>query len=260
MNNKQNKQDLHLHTTYSDGKNTPEQMIIAALKKNFHTIAITDHMPLPFPDNCSMNYKKLIDYRRELFLLQQKYKNQINILVGLELDYLPHHLTWTKNIVNLEWDILIGSVHFFSITNQLQTPLIVDQSAETFQKILTTHFSNNIKKLVKDYYNLVKQSLQTNWFKIVGHIDLIKKYNNNNRFFNDKDNWYKKELETTLELVSKHQLTLEINTAGLNKPIQEAYPSNWIIDYCQNKKIPLSITSDAHEEQQIGQHFSQFSI
>jgi len=40
MNHKQN---LHIHTTYADGKDTPEQMILTAIERDFDSIGFSEH-------------------------------------------------------------------------------------------------------------------------------------------------------------------------------------------------------------------------
>lgn len=75
-------QDLHNHTTYSyDGVNTPEEIIKNAISKGIDIIGISDHQ-------FSIG-NKLSSYIEEINYLKEKYKNEINVLCGLEIGLRP---------------------------------------------------------------------------------------------------------------------------------------------------------------------------
>ena len=76
--------DLHMHTTWSDGKNTPEEMILEAIRLGLETVGISDHSS---GDPCGMTLEQSADYRAEIAALKEKYAGQIRVLCGLERDY-----------------------------------------------------------------------------------------------------------------------------------------------------------------------------
>lgn len=102
--------DLHLHTRWSDGINTPEEMVKEAIKMGYEYIAITDHSKSEHVAN-GMDEKRLGKYLDELSGLQRKYKGKINILKGSEVDILKDgSLDYSDRILG-ELDIVIASVH-----------------------------------------------------------------------------------------------------------------------------------------------------
>lgn len=252
------KSDYHLHTLYSDGISTAEEMILGALGKNFRKIAFTDHMPLPFSDKCAIKIENLNLYRAEIAEFKKKYAGKIEILLGLEVDYLPDYLDWIQKIVKKKWDFLLASVHFFTRQKQKKN-FAVDMNERQFQEALAEGFSGSIKALCEDYYITLQKAASTGWFDAVGHFDLVKKFNKKqNPFFSEQESWYKKLVLDTLNVVSKNNLKIEINMSGLDKPVSEQYPSLWIVRKCKKKGIPLIMGSDAHKAEDIGKNFESF--
>lgn len=247
--------DLHTHTTYSDGKHTPREMIQHAIQLGIKKIAITDHMPLPFEDPCAMPRAQLEAYREEVSRLKQEFSDHIEVLLGLEFDYLPNHLPWLEEILSFDWDWKIGSIHFFHLP-KASNPVWVDGTTEEFEHALQEYFGNDIQALCGNYFHALQQTIQTGYFDLVGHLDLVKKNNAEERFFQENAPWYVELVEQTLQLIQKQSLTVEINTAGLYKPVQQSYPSYWIIQRCQELNIPLIYSSDAHQKDQLIRDFT----
>jgi DNA polymerase (family X) len=102
--------DLHIHTNWSDGKYSLEEMISSAISHNLSNIAFTDHSPYVlsprYQDDTYFNDQHvLIDY------LNEKYQSQITILKGVEVDILPNgDLDLTEEMLQ-KMDIVIASMH-----------------------------------------------------------------------------------------------------------------------------------------------------
>ena len=64
--------DLHMHTVFSDGKNTPEEMVEEAIRLGLDTVGISDHSHL---DPCGMTLEAGAEYRAELARLKKKYSD-----------------------------------------------------------------------------------------------------------------------------------------------------------------------------------------
>ncbi|HLC65644.1 MAG TPA: DNA polymerase/3'-5' exonuclease PolX [Candidatus Nanoarchaeia archaeon] len=102
--------DLHLHTRWSDGFNTTEEVVKEAVKLGYEYIAITDHSKSEHVAN-GMDEKRLRKYLDELRVLQRKYRGKMNILKGSEVDILKDgSLDYSGKILE-ELDIVIASVH-----------------------------------------------------------------------------------------------------------------------------------------------------
>ena len=93
--------DLHMHTVFSDGKNTPDEMIREAIRRGFHTVGISDHSS---GDPCGMTLAESVTYRSEISRLKEEYAGKIRVLCGLERDFMTDDFA--------EYDYTIGSVHW----------------------------------------------------------------------------------------------------------------------------------------------------
>lgn len=100
-------QNLHTHTVFSDGKNTPEEMVLGAVRAGCTSLGFSEHSPLaPFydPDRYAMEAADLPAYRSEILRLREKYAGQLEVYLGLEQDY-------DSPAPGPDFDYLIGSVH-----------------------------------------------------------------------------------------------------------------------------------------------------
>ena len=103
MNNKQN---LHIHSTYADGKDTPEEMILEAINRNFASIGFSEHSYMCFSDYpYQMTVSDTEKYKQEIKALKEKYKGKIDIFCGMEFEMY-------SDVPTNGFDYLIGSVHY----------------------------------------------------------------------------------------------------------------------------------------------------
>jgi len=102
--------DLHVHSNWSDGKNTIEEMICAAIIRGLSSIAITDHSPLVLKPRYT-NSKYFLSQHEEIDGLINKYRNQITILKGVEVDILPDGSLDLPEELLRSMDIVIASLH-----------------------------------------------------------------------------------------------------------------------------------------------------
>ena len=98
--------NLHTHTTYCDGKNTPEEIILQAIENGMETLGFSEHSTFPFDKvEYSLREEKINTYRKEIIKLRTQYGDRIHILLGLEQDvYSP--------IQPVGYEYLIGSLHY----------------------------------------------------------------------------------------------------------------------------------------------------
>lgn len=246
--------DLHMHSNYSDGTDTIENLVKSAIEKGLTTISITDHMPLPFNPWYSVSMDELQSYRDEIDRMQTLYGDKLTILKGLEIEYMPQISDWIESIVDMGWDYLIASVHCFLIDN---SHYMVNENEKQFNKTLDKVFKGDIRAFCSQYYHFVQQAVSTGWCHSVGHLDVIKKYNYSNQYFDEQSLWYQKLIEETLDVIKACKLKMEMNTAGFIHPVGKAYPSPWIIKAAIKKGIPIVLGSDSHSPKTLGQYFAQ---
>lgn len=250
------------HTqTIAHGLDQPllvQKTIEAACDLGLKQLCLTDHYPLPlgFEDptpekDCSMPWETYFGtYLNDVATLQNSFSKKIDIRFGAEFDWLPDYETWTREqTLKRPYDYLIGSVHF--LRDQTGKYWLLDYSEEMF--IQATKAFGGIENLIKSYYREMRSMVNSSLFDGVGHLDLIKKYNPQvNQLFDENEFWYQKEVKQTLDEIAKSGMTMEINTAGLQKKCQATYPSSWILKEAKKRNIEITIGSDAHKPEEIG--------
>jgi len=241
------KVNYHTHTTGSDGKLKPEELIKLAIKKKFDVLGITDHYHHPpgFRDWGNEYYSD--EHYLELKRLKKKYKSKIKILVGVEFDWIEKYKDWIiRESKKRDYDYKLVSMHFL-IVGEDSVP--IDNTEETFVEILEK--VGSIQKFVKIYYSSLRDGINTGCFDVVAHFDLIKLWNKDGKYFSGEEDWYRKEIMKTLKLIKKKNMKMDLNTSGLRKPCGESYPSKWIIDEAKKLGIKFLVGTDVHKAEEL---------
>ena len=247
----------HTHTFYSDGAKSPEEMILKAIDLGLDSIGISDHAPIKEdPTHWNMKEEDLLQYFVDLKVLKEKYKDKIDVLLGLEIDYIPNIISAQSDYLQAKlFDYHIGSVHF---VGNLDDGTLWDFEGTKTQiaKGLSEIFDNDVKKMVQQYYLLIREMIEISKPNIVGHLDRIKIINRIYDYFDEQADWYQYEIEETLNLIAAKGCIMEINTKGMyRKGDKEPYPSLWIIEKAKSKKIPMHIAADAHHPKYLIERF-----
>jgi histidinol-phosphatase (PHP family) len=241
------KVNYHMHTTISDGKVKPEELIKLCIRNKFDTIAITDHYRFPpgFRDFGNNRYSD--NHYKILNSLKKKYQKQINILVGVEFDWIEGYEQWIKKETKKrKYDYKLISIHFLKVGDEY---FPIDYSKDLYDEMITKF--GGIKKLVINYYSNLRKAINLGLYDAVGHLDLIKIWNKNHFYFNEKEKWYVSEIQKTLEAIKQKKMIIDFNTKGLRTPCGEQYPSGWIIKEAMNKGIKMRIGTDTHKKEEI---------
>ncbi len=225
--------DLHNHTTFCNHANgTMEEYILKAIDLGIDIFGFSDHAPMDFDPKYRMTFKEKKFYEMQIAQLQEKYKNQIKILLGYEVDYLDNHIS--ADVMKTKVDYFIGSVHF------------IHEWGFDNPEFIGVYKDKDIDTIWEEYFKAIQVMAKSNLFDIVGHIDLIKVFN----FMPKKE--IKQIANSALREIKKSNMVLEINPAGLRKPIGEQYPSSELLELAFELDIPITFGSDAHEIEQIG--------
>jgi len=251
------KSNFHMHTIFSDGKDNPEDCILVALDKGMESIGFSDHVPAPTLNHWSMKAEQVTNYLKEITRLKKKYAKQIEVYTGFEMDYW---VTENKNII-LEYianaDYTIGSVHYI-YDKESAKYYSVDGSAEDVKTTFAVLGRGDNRICVEAYYLELIRVIRQYKPDIVGHLDIIKKRNQGDIYFSENEKWYKKLIDMVLDEIALSQRIVEVNTGSLLcKVLKDTYPSNWILEKCCQRKIPIVLNSDAHQAQDIDGFFGE---
>lgn len=249
--------NLHTHTLFCDGKYKPEAYVLEAINKKMTALGFTCHSPLPFENSYSIKEYNVEKYVSEIRMLQEKYKNRIQVFLSFEFDYIPG-LSENINLLKqkITADYVIGSVHL--IRNKKNGKLwFIDGPEKNYINGIKEVFGNDIKLAVKTYYDQISEMVLTQKPDIIGHIDKIKMHNRN-RFFSEGEDWYRIIVNRLLDVVQLRGSIIEVNTRGkYKKRCDSLYPGIHILKEIHKRKIPVTISSDAHLPWELISYFDE---
>ena len=231
--------NFHTHTCLCDGADTPEDMVRAALEKGFDHLGFSGHVDLsPTMD--------IPAYQKEIRRLQQKYAGQIEILLGGEFDLIFPH----PEISGFEYRI--GSCHYVEPAGE---PIPVDLSAEMLEKALKEYYGGDGYALCRDYYRREAMVAERLSCDVIGHFDLILKYNGELGFVEEEDPRYLGPAMETLEVLTGCGAAFEINTRQIRRG--RMYPARRLLRQLREWKAELLISSDAHRAEELDHGFAE---
>lgn len=229
--------NIHTHTVYCDGKNTPEEMILSAIEKGFSSLGFSGHAYMPHNDTYCMSPDKTLKYIDEINTLKEKYKDKIEIYLGCECDL-------TSIIDRPKYDYIIGSVHFAKAADGALCE--VDHSEDMFINYVNNYFDGDYLKFAKSYYESVAQigKLKPD---IVGHVDLIVKYNEGNKYFDQTCKKYLDMAFDAIDAIMPDCDLFEINTGAISRGYNTIYPAPPLLKRLCEKGARITLTSDCHD-------------
>ena len=98
-------EDFHIHTTFCDGSDSPEEILRAAIFLGMKRIGFSCHNYTYFDESYCIKKDKIKDYKAEIRFLAEKYRDKIEVFCGTETDYYSDESTE-------DFDYVIGSVHY----------------------------------------------------------------------------------------------------------------------------------------------------
>jgi len=249
--------NYHTHTLFCDGSNEPEQYVLSAVEKNMKIIGFSAHASVPFKNEWSLKTADIKSYHKEIESLKKKYHSKIQVLNGLEIDYIPGITKpFSFFYKNFMLDYSIGSVHLVKLPTHNKL-WFIDGAIRNFDKGLAEIFDNNIEKAVGAYYEQIQEMVLKEKPDIIGHLDKIK-MNNKKRFFDEGEKWYRKLVDKTLDVIAQSNCIVEVNSRGVYTGKSDSFfPSVFVLEKCYILGIPLMINSDAHKPEQLTLKFKE---
>ena len=241
------RQNLHTHCTYCDGKNTLEEMVLAAIDKGFSSLGFSSHCfsNLSY-DECGI--KTAADYEAylsEVEALKQKYKNQISIYKGIELESRIKDELYPNTDPRLDYSI--GSIHWFYLDSRHWE---VDYKAEIL--LQAKEAFGGFRPLIESYYNEVIEFAKHSSYSITGHIDLVTKFSELNSFGFENESWYRDAALSAAESVVKSGKLVEVNTGAISRGYRTTpYPAPFILKRLAELNAPIIVTTDCHSANNI---------
>lgn len=240
--------DLHTHCTFCDGKDTPERMVLSAIEKGFKCIGFSSHAFTDFDTSYCMPQDSEEEYKKAILALRQKYEGQIEICLGCEQEYYSKHSA-------KGYDYVIGSVHYLHPQGAY---LPVDLSAEALKSGVKEFYGGDFYAAAADYYRAVADLKNKTDCDIIGHFDLITKYNEGGAQFDESDKRYVSAALSAVEALLKSDPFFEINTGAVTRALRTApYPADFILKYIAEKKGRIVLSGDTHAAENLGREWEK---
>ena len=231
--------DLHMHTVWSDGQNTPEEMVQEAIRKGLETVGISDHSS---GDPCGMKLEQNTAYKAEIARLKDKYAGQIRVLCGLERDFLTDDFT--------EYDYTIGSVHWLKMPDGRR--ISIDWTPEKLREGAVKYFGGDMYSLAEAYYEAESRVEEVTKCDIIGHFDLVTKFNEMDPSFDTRHPRYVKAWQQAADALLKTGVPFEVNFGAKSRGYRkEPYPAPEIREYIRAHGGKMLLSSDAHTKENI---------
>ncbi len=243
------KRDFHMHTTFCDGKASAEEMVLAAIARGMDMIGFSGHAYTSHDLTWCMSLENTEKYRTEIRRLQDKYAGQIRILLGTEVDYYSDG--------PLEgYDYKIGSLHYVGIGGKRHE---VDDGAEDHYRIAREYFGGDILSFAEAYYAQEAEILEVTGADIIGHFNLIEKFNENDCVYDSSNERYRKAWQAAVDALLPYGKPFEINTGAISRGYRtKPYPSEEMMQYISDHGGCFILCSDSHNTETLMNKFEEW--
>lgn len=239
--------NAHTHTTFCDGKNTVEEMVRAAIARGFVSLGFSIHGWTPY-EVVPLSLEKEAIYRAEVRRAAEKYRDQIEIICGIERD-----ADFERSLEGFDYHI--DSLHFMQCAGEMVS---IDYIPQRMEKIVNCEFGGDYYAFCRAYYRKICAVCATSTAAFLGHIDLVTKFNEGGCRFDESDPRYLRHALEAVECAVRHDLPIEINTGAIARGYRTApYPNPAILRGIHDLGGRIIINSDAHAAAQIDCAFSQ---
>ena len=232
--------DVHVHTAFSDGEGSVDDLVAAAAARGLDELGVSDHLvPRSLDlDGYGMAHDRIVAYLGAVHEAAARAPAGLRVLAGVEVDVAPETAAETDALLDAhEFDYAICSVHH------------VDGFPFDLEETLDQAGWADPDSLYRRYYEIVTAAAASGRYDIAGHLDLPTKFGR--RPAGDVSaSW-----AAALDAIAAAGMALELNTGGLRDPVAAVYPGPAILAAARERGIPIVFGSDAHKPASVGRDF-----
>ncbi len=226
---------IHNHTTFCDGKSTPEEMIKSAYSAGFSDFGVLCHATMSTGDyDWPIRDEK--GFQNAVSSLKEEYAGKMRIYCGIERDYFGNP--------GSGFDYYIYGAHQICYEGEYYD---VDHSKAIFERDIKEGFSGDVKRYVREYYRTVSEMIQRFKPEYLAHVDLVTKFNDGYIYFDETEKWYLDyAYETLNEAISVGSL-IEMNFGAMTRKVKSSpYPAPKLLEFIKEKKGRIIVGGDCH--------------
>ena len=253
------KANYHTHTVWCDGEDEPEAVILSAIEKGFDEIGFSSHCTYPDDSACTVPSAKLADYCADIRALSAKDSVRIRVLCGIEADYIPGSTDPSRaRYAAFAPDYIIGSVHYVIASDGVRVP--VDHTPPLLRDGIDAHFRGDAEAYIRAYFAQEREMVRMFDFDVVGHPDLVRKFNVKFPYFDENAQWYRDEISLTADAIAASGKYVEVNTGAISRGwLDDAYPSATFRALLRERGVKFILSSDSHAASTLDCAFDRFA-
>lgn len=226
--------NFHTHSVFCDGDNTLEEIVLSGINKGFDSLGFSGHGYTDYDLRYCM--KNTDGYIAEVKALKEKYKGEIEIYLGIEEDAF-------SRLHRQDFDYIIGSCHYLNLEGKYYP---IDSSPEYFKECLKA-FEGDTVALAESYYSKFCDYILKRKPDIIGHFDLITKFDEMEKSLFLEDEKYNAVAEKYLKEALKADCIFEVNTGAISRGYRtKPYPSVNLLHIIKKEGGRVILSSDSH--------------
>lgn len=239
-------------------KDNLESIVQAYIEQGFKWVGITEHVPpisdkMRYPDEAEAGLsaeflqERFIEYFQLGRDLQQKYADQIELLIAFEIETYPGAKDYVYELIKqFQPDYLVGSLHHVN-------GIGIDYNKDYYQQALAE--SGNMTQLYCDYFDSQFSMLEEFCPAVVAHFDLIRAFDPG-YLTTLSDPAVAEKVERNLKFIAENNLIMDFNLRGFDKGLEQ-YPSLSILKKAMAKGIALVPGDDSHGINSVGRNYDK---
>ncbi|MBR5144921.1 MAG: histidinol-phosphatase HisJ family protein [Clostridia bacterium] len=234
-----NKQNLHVHTVFCDGKNTAEEMVKEAIARGFDSLGFSIHSPRT-ASLVEFGPERMEAYKTEIKRLKAEYSGKFNIYLGIEEDY------YSDNSDPSGFEYSLIAVHALKFGDKI---FGFDTSLEKTTAYVNEHFGSDGMAFAKLYYQTLAKVADSYKYDVIAHIDLVTKNNEKGRFFDETSKEYFGYAFEAIDALRGKIPFFEVNTGAVARGYRSThYPSMPILKRLRELGFGATISTDCHDK------------
>jgi histidinol-phosphatase (PHP family) len=248
--------DYHVHLERAGlSRANAMRFVDRALANGVWEIAFTEHA-YNFVECAPMlerpNYVKehghgfrLDDY---ISLIEDMKAEGLSVKLGIEFDYIDETIEDVADFLEEghPWDLVIGSVHWIG-----EWGFDIDP---------TSWNDVDVEWAYSAYFERVCRAARSGVFDVIGHPDVIKVFGA--RLATglegpDEEGPLRGYYDALTAAAASSGTCLEVSSAGLRRPVEEAYPAMTLLKMACERGVGITLASDAHEPEEVASRYDE---
>ena len=236
------RQNLHTHTTFDDGRDTPTAMALAAAGAGLTSLGFSCHSVLPYDNDWCLTFDRLGDYLAAIESTKASLSGRLAVYNGIEWDGISPQSTDG-------FDYVIGSLHHIAMDGAYPS---IDYTAEETRSILAERFGGDRDAMAVAYFAQYDALARNPAVDIVGHFDLLSKFDETDGLFDPDAPAYRDSAMAALESLCRADKIFEVNTGAMGKGYRTVpYPAPFFLRELRARHARVLISSDAHSADRL---------